>query len=138
MDPLKPIIDELRRNEKVFAVYLFGGRAKNPKIYSDWDLCVFAEELTKEERNSIYATSNDFVDVVLFDDLPIWIRFNVFRDGKPIFIKDEDKIRRIKLITLKWYLDYGKYFEAKLYEKVRKAFENLGIPGSPECSGNKR
>ena len=126
MDPLKPVVEELKKNPKVFAIYLFGSRARgDSKVYSDWDVCVFAEDLTEEEKNKIYATSNDFVDVVLFEDLPIWVRFEVFKYGKPIYVKDEGKIIELKKITLRWYLDYGKYFEAKLREKVRERIKNL-------------
>ncbi len=37
------------------------------------------------------------------------------------------KIIELKKITLRDYLDYGKYFEAKIREKAREALKDLRI-----------
>ncbi len=127
-DFVRAIVEELKKNPKVFAIYLFGSRAKGEtKVYSDWDLCVFAENLTEDERNHIGATSNDFVDVVLFDEIPIWIQFEVFKYGKPIYLKDQEKIKKLKFDVLRKWLDFKYFYEVALRERVKELLRYLQI-----------
>jgi len=106
LQKIKPIIDELKR-EEVQAIYLFGSHAKgNARPTSDIDICVIANKnVTKSVKGEIMANSSRNIDISIFWDLPPVIRFRVFRDGKPLYAKDELSLQRIKVDTLKSYLD---------------------------------
>jgi Predicted nucleotidyltransferases len=106
LQKIKPIIDELKR-EEVQAIYLFGSHAKgNARPTSDIDICVIANKnVTKSVKGEIMANSSRSIDISIFWDLPPVIRFRVFRDGKPLYAKDELSLQRLKVDTLKSYLD---------------------------------
>jgi len=106
LQKIKPIIDELKR-EEVQAIYLFGSHAKgNARPNSDVDICVITEkEVTRSVKQEIMANSSRNIDISIFWELPPVIRFRVFRDGKPLYAKDELSLQRIKVDTLKSYLD---------------------------------
>ena len=51
------------------------------------------------------SNSSRHIDISIFWDLPQVIRFRVFREGKPLYTKDELSMQRLKADTLKAYLD---------------------------------
>ena len=106
LQKIKPIVDELKR-EEVLAIYLFGSYARgNARPTSDVDICVITEkEVTRSVKQEIMANSSRNIDISIFWDLPPVIRFRVFRDGKPWYTKDELLLQRIKMGTLRSYLD---------------------------------
>ncbi len=106
LEKIKPIVDELQR-EEVHAIYLFGSHAKgNAGPTSDIDICVITEkEIPRSAKEKIMSNSSRHIDISLFWDLPQTIRFRVFREGKPLYAKEELLLQRLKVATLKSYLD---------------------------------
>ena len=106
LERIKPIIDELKK-EEVQAIYLFGSHAKgNARPTSDIDICVITRKnIPKRVKEEIMSNSSRHIDISLFWDLPQTIRFRVFREGKPLYAKDELLLQRIKVATLKSYLN---------------------------------
>ena len=51
------------------------------------------------------SNSSRHIDISIFWDLPQVMRFRVFREGKPLYTKDELSLQRLKADTLKAYLD---------------------------------
>jgi predicted nucleotidyltransferase len=104
---IKPIIiDELKR-EEVQAIYLFGSQVKgNAGPTSDIDICVITRKnIPRSVKEKIMSNSSMHIDIPLFWDLPPVIRFRVFKEGKPLYAKDELSLQRIKVDTVKSYLD---------------------------------
>jgi len=106
LERIKPIIDELKR-EQVQAIYLFGSYAKgNARPSSDIDICVITEKkIPRSAKEEIMSNSSKNMDISLFWDLPQTIRFRVFREGRLLYAKDELSLQRLKVATLKSYLD---------------------------------
>ena len=44
----------------------------------------------------------------LFQDLPLYIQYRVFRDGKVLFCRDETQLQRLKERTISGYLDFSR------------------------------
>ncbi len=49
---MEEVVEELEKNKKVIAIYLFGNRVKKAKSYSDWDLCVFVENASEKDNRT--------------------------------------------------------------------------------------
>jgi predicted nucleotidyltransferase len=111
------IIDELKNNKKVGAIYLFGSYARgNIKPFSDIDICVVTERnISKEVKEEILSNSSKKIDLSLFWDLPLGIRFRVIKEGKLLYKRDALKLQRVKVDTLKAYLDFQPIIKAYCY-----------------------
>ena len=105
-EQIKSILDELRDIE-VEAIYLFGSYAKgNAKPISDIDICVLTKrDIPKRVKEEILSNSSKKIDISLFWDLPPTIRFRVLKEGKLLYKRDEMVLQRVKVATLKSYLD---------------------------------
>ncbi len=102
------IIDELTKKKKVEAIYLFGSYARGKvKPFSDIDVCVITERsISKEVKEGILSNSSKKIDISMFWDLPLSIRFRVIKEGKLLYKKDDLKLQRVKVDTFKAYLDF--------------------------------
>jgi len=104
---IKLIMNELRSNDEVEAIYLFGSYAKgNAKPISDIDICVLTKRnIPTRVKEEILSNSSKNIDISIFWDLPPTIRFRVFKEGKLLYKRDGIALQRVKVATLKSYLD---------------------------------
>jgi len=104
---IKKITAELKKIPEVKAVYLFGSYARGEeKPISDIDLCVITErDIPDDTRAEILAHSWKDIDTSIIWDLPPVIRIRVFKEGKPLYIRDEIFNIRVKVETFKAYQD---------------------------------
>ena len=101
------MVDELKNNNEVAAIYLFGSYAKGkPKPYSDVDICVITPKISKYVQRKILSYSSSKVDLSLFDQLPLYIQYRVFKDGKALFVRNPLQLQQIKVKTTLHYLDF--------------------------------
>lgn len=109
---INKILEELKRYDEVLSVILFGSYAKdNPKPISDIDICVILnnpDENIEAEIGSMYSSK---IDLVLFHRLPLHIQFEVFKYGKILYFKNEEKLSEIKIKVLREYLEMSKFYE---------------------------
>jgi predicted nucleotidyltransferase len=103
---LDALLKEIRKND-IEAVYLFGSQATGrAKPISDIDICVITKkDAPREVKENILSNSSRKIDIVIFRDLPLSIRFRVFKEGKPLYVKDPLTLQRVKADTLRSYLD---------------------------------
>lgn len=115
------ITKEISINKNVKAIYLFGSYATgNIKPLSDIDLCIIGN-LKEKDKLKIAGYISDNLDISFFDELPIYIKFRVFKYGKLLIVKDEKFLRLIKLNTLNQYRD----FKPIIYKRIKEVFENV-------------
>jgi Predicted nucleotidyltransferases len=102
-----PVIGELRNQENIIAVILFGSVARgNAGTLSDIDLCIVtSREISESEKHDLLSYGSRKIDVSLFYDLPLTIRFRVLREGKLLFCRDSLTFHRIVTKTVRQYLD---------------------------------
>jgi len=113
LEEVGKIVEELKKIEGVVGVYLFGSMATGKqKKYSDIDICVITADKTDEEEILSYSGRN--IDISIFHDLPLTVQFKVFKEGIPLFVGDEEMIKRLKVETLRKYLDFKPILERRL------------------------
>jgi len=100
------IVKEIGEIKGIKAVYLFGSYASGKfGPLSDIDLCVIGK-FSEKEKTEVYGFGSDNLDISVFDDLPVYIKFRVLREGKPLLVKDIEFLNRTKFKTLQEYLDF--------------------------------
>ena len=107
MQQITPIIRELSLKDDVIALVLFGSVARGQaRRISDIDLCIVTPgNIPQSNRWDLLSYGSQRIDVNLFCDLPITIRFRVIREGRVIFCKNALLFHRIKAETVREYLD---------------------------------
>ena len=99
------IIEPFKRNKDVISIYLFGSYARGrEKPFSDIDICVVADR--EANRDEILSHSSKKIDISIFHDLPLSMRFRVIKEGKLLFSRDGLKLHRTIVATIKSYLDF--------------------------------
>lgn len=129
----KRLVDFLNRQEHVKLAYLFGSVAKGKEgKLSDLDLAVFMDESLNKiemfdlqlrlisEMTSILKT--DKVDLVVMNDAPLLLNYNIIKHGK--LLKDDEEARiRIETDILSSYLDRKYYADRHTKEAIKRIAE---------------
>ena len=107
MDLLSDLTRSLSQFPPVIAVILYGSAARmSTTPQSDIDVCVVTSSyMSLEEWESIMSHTGPALDLVLFQDLSPSVRYRVIREGKVMFSRDREALHRIKVETLRKYLD---------------------------------
>ena len=112
-EKIAEIAEEIMKQKKVIAVYLFGSFARGATHeQSDIDICVIGE---RGKQMPIFEKEG--YDIISFWDLPLPIRFRVLREGKLLAVKNAEYIRKVKLETLRDYLDIKPLINRYLWER---------------------
>ena len=99
------IIEPFKKDRDVISIYLFGSYARGrEKPFSDIDICVIAAK--GADRDEILSHSSKKIDISIFHDLPLTMRLRVIKEGQLLFLRDELKMHRIIVATIKSYLDF--------------------------------
>jgi len=110
-EKISKIIEIIKSDPNVIAIYLFGSHAKGEATpLSDINIAVILENPTSESEADIGSLSSTEIDVVLFHRLPLHIRYEVFKYGKETFVRDEEKLLEIKLKAMREYLDTARMY----------------------------
>ncbi len=106
---------ELAKDKNVLAVLVFGSVATGKtKPMSDIDVAVMLSPYDINSAAFAEASSGRKLDVVVFNDLPPFIQFNVLKEGKILFCRDNAQFRQHALWAMKNY-----HFHLPLYEKFK-------------------
>jgi len=114
------MLHDLKKIPQVKAVILYGSYAKGTqKPISDVDICVLTEkhidEMTGKDAR---GWSGPKIDIVLFWDLPVNIRYAVLREGKVILVRDEDFLNEVTVETMSEYLDFRHIIDRSIARMV--------------------
>lgn len=123
-----------RHRPGIVAAVLFGSRARGSSTpNSDYDIAILAERpLTMEELEEIalslaraLGAPADKVDVVDLRAAPNELLYKVLRDGKPLYISDQERFRRWVRETYIRVLDeeesLKETYYARLLKKIRES-----------------
>ena len=107
MQQITPLIRELFQQEEVIVLVLFGSFSRgHERSISDIDLCIItSRNLPSSDRWNLMSYGSRQIDVNIFWDLPINIRFRVIQEGCMIFCKDALFFHRVKTETVREYID---------------------------------
>ena len=118
--PIKKIVKDLSKNKKVYSIFLFWSYLKNFGNLSDIDICIIGK-LNENEKKKILRDSPEKFDISFFEELPIFIKVRVFKDGKELFVRNKNKIEEIKSNTLKEYREFMFFMKNRMTEKFENA-----------------
>lgn len=105
---VEEIVNDLRKIKSVKSIILFGSYARgNQKPLSDIDICVLTNrKITDNVKSNIISYSSEKIDISLFWDLPVRIRYRILKEGKTILNKDDNLMHNITVETMDEYLDF--------------------------------
>ena len=118
-DLLSGLIARAERDSDVLAVILFGSQARGDAgLGSDVDVCVVLEAsaptgLTASHKRLDYTGGSD-LDVKVFQQLPLYIRSRLLKEGRVLFVRDEDRLYDLAFRTARAFEDFRPYYQAYL------------------------
>ena len=120
MDELKErinsIVESLKKYPEVVAIILYGSYAKGKeKPLSDIDVAVILKDKSLEAEVSSF--SSNVLDVVPFHRLPLYIKFEVLKHGKVLFLRDREDFMNVKKRILRDYLEMS-YLYKRMQRRV--------------------
>jgi len=102
-----------QKRDEVIAAYLFGSYARGTVgPLSDVDVAVLFDEGSDTDR--IYlklcvevskALHTDEVDLVILNEAPVTLKYNILKEGKLLFCRDETKRIRFQVRVINDYID---------------------------------
>jgi predicted nucleotidyltransferase len=103
---VKAVLDR----EHVIAILLYGSVARGEeKPISDIDLCVITgTKIQRAERERILSHASPRLDITLFWDLPLPIRFRVLREGQLLWGEEGLALHRVRGATPRCYREIGR------------------------------
>ena len=124
IDDARPVLEELAARDEIIAIILFGSVARGEaRRISDIDLCVITNKNTPDSvKMDLLSYGSDKIDISLFYELPITIRFRVIHEGKILFCRDMLSLHAIMADTVREYLDIAPFIH-------RNCNRVLGITG---------
>lgn len=125
MKKLQKLKKYLEKQKSVRFAYLFGSHATGKTTQlSDVDIAVYLEEKDSKKRFDIRLKlitdicsilGTDDVDVVVVNDSPILLNFEIIKDGKVLINKDDDARIEFEFRTMQNYLDRIYYVRRRLH-----------------------
>ncbi len=96
--------------EGVSAILLYGSVARGEeKPMSDIDICVITPKgISRAEKERIRVHAFPKIDITLFWDLPLPIRFRVLKEGILLWGEEGLELHRIRRSTLRGYREIGR------------------------------
>ena len=111
METIQPLLSELRLHSEIIAIILFGS-VTHGKVRGDSDIdisIVTRSNVPDSTRMELLSYGSDKIDIHLFLDLPLTIRMRVIREGELLFCSDLLSFHRIKIDTVRQYLDFSPF-----------------------------
>jgi predicted nucleotidyltransferase len=119
------IAKEICKIKNVEAVYLFGSYARGKQgPLSDIDLCVIGN-LNKKSKRKILKFGASNMNILIFNELPVYRKMEILRFGKEIIINDINELSKIRILTLHEYEDFRYSFSKYLIDKCRQGLTNM-------------
>ena len=118
---IEELISMVRSDEEVLAVILFGSRARwEHHCSSDVDICLVLKPRSFSKKYLSYKKINylkEFnLDIHVFQQLPIYIRKRVIKEGEILFCRDEDEMYNIAFKTMDEFSDFEYIYRDYLKE----------------------
>ena len=115
------IIEEVKTDEEVLALFLFGSTARNENVEkSDIDICLvltprsYTPRELSQKKLSYLKRFN--LDIQVFQQLPIYIKTRVLKEGKVLHCKDEDSLYDIAFTVIQEFADFEPIYRDYLKE----------------------
>lgn len=112
------IVKKAKKDKDVLAVILFGSYARK-EPYRDIDICLVLypkkyDKLFLSRKKLTYLTDFQKTDIQIYQQLPIYIRTRVLKEGKIIYCKNKDALYDIAIETIKDFNDFEPRYKTYL------------------------
>jgi len=126
MIELNRLLDIAKQDKDIIAVLLFGSTAReeqHPK--SDIDICLVLIP-QKKPYNNLYMShkrlkylSQSDMDIQIYQQMPLYIKTRILKEGKILFVKNENLLYDIAIKTVKEFEDFKHIYNSYLEEVAR-------------------
>ena len=121
---IERLLRHAERDADVLAVMLYGSVARGEaSAESDVDVCLI---LMPEQRTAARLSAKRLeylqevdLDVQVFQQLPLYIRQRVLKDGRVLLVRDEDRLYDVAFRTIQQFEDFRPRYQAYLDEVSR-------------------
>jgi len=118
---LEKLLIKARHDEEVLAVFLFGSYARKEQVRSsDIDVCLALiskpVELTASSRKRLDYLKDIPLDVKIFQQLPLYMRRRVLKEGRLLFVRDETLLYQLAIRTAQAFEDFKHIYSTYLEE----------------------
>lgn len=115
---IQGIVEKAKKDEMVLAVALFGSYARG-EPHRDIDICIFLKpkkysQLEMSEKRMEYIPLSEKYDLNVFQQLPLYIRKRILKEGKILYCKDEDVLYDVYFQTIKDFELFEPHYEQYL------------------------
>lgn len=113
---LDKLQSKMEEDPDILAVMLYGSYARGEEA-RDVDLCLvlFPDKVQKGFDKRMEYSYYDMIDVQVFQDLPLYMRPRIIREGKLLHVKDEDLLYDVAIKTAREYELYRPKYELYLH-----------------------
>ncbi|MGB9724024.1 MAG: type VII toxin-antitoxin system MntA family adenylyltransferase antitoxin [Chloroflexia bacterium] len=144
------LVDIVRRYEPVVAVYLFGSALERPHRHSDLDVALLLRDdqdadarldLRLELMEVLTGRLGRPADVVVLNDAPPILRFQVLRNGRLLWTRDDRARCLFEMHSYNLYYDFKPYHDYQvscLIERIRKEGLGAGYGGARDALAEAR
>lgn len=121
---LARLLSKAREDGDILAVFVFGSTARGEQTAaSDVDVCLVLQPqkydpLTLSRKKLAYLQQLD-LDIQIFQQLPLYIRRRVLKEGKVLFERDTDALYALAFRTAQEFEDFKPIYHAYLAEVAR-------------------
>jgi len=121
---LERLLSKAREDSNILAVLVFGSTARDEQTAaSDVDVCLLLQprkydSLALSRKKLAYLQGND-LDVHVFQQLPLYIRRRVLKEGKILFARDLDALYALAFRTAQEFEDFKPIYRTYLAEVAR-------------------
>lgn len=119
---LDNLVSRAKQDKQILAVLLFGSSARaESSDESDLDICLIINEDLSMSGREIFQKrlsylKNFDMDIQIFQQLPLYIRVRVIREGQILFCRNEDKLYEAVFHTLREFADFEHIYREYLRE----------------------
>ena len=124
---LEKLLAKVRQDEDVLAAFLFGSVVRGEQThFSDTDLCiVLAPKPLPFEPAALSRKRLDYLkdfsfDIQIFQQLPIYVRRRVLKEGRLLFVRDESRLYELAIRTAQAFEDFRPIYLSYL-EEIQRA-----------------
>ena len=118
------LLQQAEHDPHVLSAMLYGSAARgDDSAASDIDVCLVLEP---EKRTAAQMSAKRLeylqevdLDVQVFQQLPLYIRQRVLKDGRVLFVRDEDRLYELAFRTVQAFEDFRPRYQAYLREVSR-------------------
>jgi len=121
------LIGRAQQDQDVLAIIVFGSQGRGDAgPSSDLDICLVLRpkeysdlELSRKKLEYIKHASIPGLDIHVYQQLPLYIRKRILKEGEILFCRDEDVLYELAFRTVQEFEDFKRIYYGYLEEVAR-------------------